>query len=165
MEPIGARRWAIAEGYIPDRSTGPEPAMISHETACILNTGDVDAHMRITVFFVDRGPARPYELDVPACRTRHVRFNHLTDPEPIPRATDYSSVLESNVPVVVQHTRLDSRQVENALLTTVAYPARRCTFDVTSASKATVREAGRTRFGVSPRWSERASTVATRGGR
>lgn len=123
MEPIGARRWAIAEGYIPDRSTGPEPAMISHETACILNAGDTEAHVRITVFFADRGPAGPYELDVPACRTRHVRFNDLTDPEPIPRATDYSSVLESNVPVVVQHTRLDSRQAENALLTTIAYPA------------------------------------------
>jgi hypothetical protein len=76
------------------------------------------------VFFADRGPAGPYELGVPACRTRHVRFNDLTDPEPIPRATDYSSVLESNVPVVVQHTRLASRQAENALLTTVAYPAR-----------------------------------------
>jgi hypothetical protein len=27
------------------------------------------------------------------------------------------------VPVVVQHTRLDSRQAENALITTIAFPA------------------------------------------
>jgi hypothetical protein len=50
-----------------------------------------------------------------------VRFNDLTEPQPIPRATDYSSVIESDVPIVVQHTRLDSRQAENALITTVAY--------------------------------------------
>ena len=39
-----------------------------------------------------------------------------------PRDTDYASVLSSDVPVVVQHTRLDSRQAENALLSTMAYP-------------------------------------------
>jgi hypothetical protein len=50
-----------------------------------------------------------------------VRFNDLDDPEPIPRDTDYASVIESDVPVVVQHTRLDSRQADNALITTIAY--------------------------------------------
>ena len=59
---------------------------------------------------------------VPARRTLHQRYNDLTDPQPIPRGTDYASVLESDVPVVVQHTRLDSRQPANALLSTVAYP-------------------------------------------
>jgi hypothetical protein len=36
--------------------------------------------------------------------------------------TPYSSLIESDVAIVVQHTRLDSRQVENALLTTIAFP-------------------------------------------
>jgi len=40
---------------------------------------------------------------------------------PIPRDTDYSSVIDSDVPIVVQHTRLDSRQEAEALLSTVAY--------------------------------------------
>ncbi len=39
-EPVGKRRWAIAEGYIPGDSTGEGPAFVSHETACILNAGD-----------------------------------------------------------------------------------------------------------------------------
>jgi hypothetical protein len=39
------------------------------------------------------------------------------------RGTEYSSVIESDVPVVAQHTRLDSRQAENALMTTMAFPA------------------------------------------
>src|SRR5690606_29452501 len=107
------------EGYIPASSTGQEPALQSHETACILNTGDQDAEVAITVYFTDREPAGPYRVTVPARRTRHVRFNDLDDPEPVPRDTDYASVIESNVPVVVQHTRLDSRQAELALITSV----------------------------------------------
>lgn len=118
---MGARRWAIAEGYIPARSTGPAPEMTSHETACLLNTSDEDAHVEITIYFSDRDPAGPYRITVPARRTRHVRFNALRDPEPIPIATDYASVIESDVPIVVQHTRLDSRQAENALISTIAY--------------------------------------------
>jgi len=97
--------------------------MTSHETVCILNAGDVPAHVSITVFFSDREPAGPYRLVVEARRTRHVRFNELTDPEPIPVATPFASTIASDVPVVVQHTRLDSRQAENALLSTIAFPA------------------------------------------
>jgi hypothetical protein len=121
--PIGRRLWAIAEGYIPSSSHGPEPQMTSHESACLLNANDQEAHVAITVFFADRAPAGPYRVTVPARRTRHVRFNQLDDPEPIPRDTDYASVLESDVPVVVQHTRLDSRQAELALISTIAYAA------------------------------------------
>ncbi len=120
-EPIGHRRWAIAEGYIPDWSNGPEPQFTSHETACLLNTSDEEAHVEITVYFEDREPAGPYRVTVPGRRTKHVRFNELEDPEPVPADTDYASVIESDVPVVVQHTRLDSRQAENALLSTIAY--------------------------------------------
>ena len=120
---IGRMRWAIAEGYIPGWSHGPEPAMTSHETACILNASDRDAHVEIRIYFANREPAGPYRVTVPARRTRHVRFNDLTDPEPVPRSTDYASVIESDVPVVVQHTRLDSRQAENALLSTIAFAA------------------------------------------
>lgn len=119
---IGRTRWAIAEGYIPSGSHGPEPQMTSHETVCILNAGDADARVTITIYYADREPAGPYRVTVPARRTRHVRFNDLDDPEPIPRDTDYSSVIESDVPVVVQHTRLDSRQAENALITTMGFP-------------------------------------------
>lgn len=121
MRPIGRTRWAIPEGYIPAESTGPSPEMLSHETACILNASDRDARISITLFFANREPAGPYRLTVGARRTQHVRFNDLTDPEPVPVGTDYASVIESDVPIVVQHTRLDSRQAENALMSTMAF--------------------------------------------
>ncbi len=120
-EAIGKTRWAIAEGYIPPESTGPEPQMTSHETACLLNAGDEEAQVEIMVYFADREPAGPYRLPVPPRRTRHVRSNDLSDPEPIPKDTDYASVITASAPIVVQHTRLDSRQAENALLSTIAH--------------------------------------------
>ena len=120
---IGKKTWVIAEGYIPGASTGQGRAFESHETACILNPGERDAQVRITLFFADRDPVGPYHVKVPAKRTRHVRFNDLRDPAPVPRDTDYSSVIESDVPIIVQHTRLDSRQAALALLSTMAFPA------------------------------------------
>lgn len=118
---MGAKRWAIPEGYIPAESHGPEPQMTSHETACLLNVSNDPAHVLVTIFYADRDPAGPYQITVPPRRTSHVRFNDLQDPEPIPRDTDFASLFESDVPIVVQHTRLDSRQAENALLSTIAY--------------------------------------------
>jgi hypothetical protein len=121
MDALGRRRWAIAEGWIPSQSSFSDPALVSHETACILNAGDQTAHVRITIFFEDREPVGPYLVTVQARRTLHLRFNDLKEPEPIPRDTAYSSVFESDVQVVVQHTRLDSRRAEISLLSTIAY--------------------------------------------
>jgi hypothetical protein len=121
MEALGHTRWAIAEGYIPSESSFSDPALQSHETACILNCGDRTAEVRITIFFADREPAGPYLVTVAARRTLHLRFNDLSEPDTIPRDTAYSSVFESDVPIVVQHTRLDSRHAEVSLLSTTAY--------------------------------------------
>jgi len=114
--------WAIAEGYIPARSNGPGPELTSHEACCILNASSNDARVTTTIFFENVDPAGPYRFDIPARRTKHLRFNDFEEPKAIPRDTPYSSLIESDVPVVVQHTRLDSRQAENALLSTIAFP-------------------------------------------
>lgn len=121
MPEVGHRRWAIAEGYIPSKSMSQDPALISHEAACILNAGSKDAHVAIMLYFQDRDPVGPYRVTVRAGRTKHLRFNDLEDPAPVPRDTSYASVIESDVPIVVQHTRLDSRDPHIALLSTIAY--------------------------------------------
>ena len=96
--------------------------MTSHEACCILNASDQNAHVAITIFFEDKDSVGPYRFEVPPRRTKHLRFNNFEKPEKIPRDTPYSSLIESDVPIVVQHTRLDSRQAENALLSTMAFP-------------------------------------------
>jgi hypothetical protein len=104
-DPIGYRRWAIAEGRLSEDDD---------EAACILNASADDAHIALTVYFADREPGGPFRFVVPARRTLHMRFGALTDPERIPRDADYSSVIESDVPVVVQHSRADASTIAYA---------------------------------------------------
>jgi hypothetical protein len=111
-DPIGYRRWAIAEGHLSAEA---------NDTACILNASDDDAHLLLTVYFSDRDPAGPYELMVGARRTLHLRYSALDAPEPIPRETPYASVIESDVPVVVQYSRVDGPPDDSALASTIAY--------------------------------------------
>ena len=96
MPEIGHRRWAIAEGYIPGQSLNQSHALVSHETICLLNAGESDAQVKVTLYFKDRDPVGPYNVTVGARRTLHLRFNDLTDPAPVPRDTAYSSVIESS---------------------------------------------------------------------
>jgi hypothetical protein len=119
---IGRRIWAVPEGYIPPESHGPAPQMTSHEAVCLLNASQEEARVEITIYFEEREPVGPFVVSVPARRTRHIRFNNFEEPETIPRDANFSSVIRANVPIVVQHTRLDSRQAENALLSTIAFP-------------------------------------------
>jgi hypothetical protein len=69
MEAIGRKRWAIPEGYIPSESSFSDRALVSHETACILNAGDDDAHVTITILFADR---EPRSLPPDGCGSPHL---------------------------------------------------------------------------------------------
>ena len=119
---LGHKIWAIAEGYIPSKSFSEKHDLISHEAVCMLNASEETADVEITIYFEDRSPAGPYEASIAPQRTLHLRFNDLTDPEQVPRDTSYSSVIRSSAPLVVQHTRLDSRDPHIALLSTIAFP-------------------------------------------
>jgi hypothetical protein len=71
MTGVGRRVWEIAEGYIPSQSVSDQRALVSHEAAFLMNTGDEDAAVEITLFFRDREPAGPYRVTVPARRSLH----------------------------------------------------------------------------------------------
>jgi Uncharacterized protein conserved in bacteria len=65
---IGRKRWTIAEGYIPAESIGGTRQLVSHETMCLLNVGDEDAHVEVRVYFVGAGRT----LSVYCTGTAHV---------------------------------------------------------------------------------------------
>lgn len=119
---IGHLIWAIPEGYIPSRSVDRARDLVSHEAACLLNASARPAAIEIMLYFEDRDPVGPYRVTVAPQRTLHLRFNDLAEPQPVPRDTSYSSIIRSDVPIVVQHTRLDSRDPSIALLSTIAFP-------------------------------------------
>lgn len=114
---IGTTTWVIGDGYVPPGSSGDDPALASHESACMLNANPEPARVELTVYFADREPDGPHLLEIPGRRIRHQRLDEL-----VPAGTDYSVVIQADRPIVVQHTRLDSRQAANALMSTIAFP-------------------------------------------
>jgi len=114
--------WMVPGGHIPLISTGKEPELTGRDVLFLLNTNEQDAHVNITVYYADREPAGPFSIKIKAQCVRNLRFNDLVDPEPVRLDTDYAVLVESDIPVVVQFTRMDTAQPELAGITSIAYP-------------------------------------------
>jgi hypothetical protein len=117
----GHKIWVIAGGQIPLLSTGKEPGFTSRDVVCILNTGEA-TKVNIMIYYEDKPPAGPYRIELKEICVRQVRFNDLVDPLPIPLNTIYAAVIESDNPVLVQFTRMDTGHANKALLSTMAFP-------------------------------------------
>lgn len=117
---LGATLWLIPDGFIPVRSSG---ILESHEAICLLNCYDQTANVSVTIYYEDTDPLQNIELILPGQRTKHVRTDDLErDGQKIPTGIPYALKVESDVPIVVQHSRMDSTQAENTLMTTMAFP-------------------------------------------
>jgi hypothetical protein len=118
---LGRTVWVVPGGFIPERGTGPEPEMTSHDLLCVLNTGDDAVELEVTIYRDDREPVGPYPLTVAARRVRHVRVNDLIDPAAPALGCPYGVVVRATAPAVVQFVRQDTRQAANALMSVVAF--------------------------------------------
>ncbi|RUS46270.1 sensory rhodopsin transducer [Cohnella sp. AR92] len=118
----GEKHWIIPDGYIPENSSGE---LLSHESVCVLNVSSEEALINFTIFFEDRDPIEDILVVVPPRRTKHIRTSSLNkEGTPIPVGVPYAIEARSDIPIVVQYSRLDSTQAENALMSVVAYPVR-----------------------------------------
>lgn len=120
MKAYGKKTWLIPDTYLNSVSKNDN---ISHEAICVLNTSDVDAVINLTLFFEDREAITNFKSQCPAMRTHHIRMDKIRseDGEPIPTDVPYAVLVESNTPLVVQYSRLDTSAAEMALMTTIAY--------------------------------------------
>ncbi|MFC7395078.1 sensory rhodopsin transducer [Scopulibacillus cellulosilyticus] len=116
----GEKVWLISDAYLPEHSSGRFP---SHESVCLLNTGETDAKVHITLYFEDKEPMTGFKINCLASRTLHVRMDQLTseDGQSVPVGVPYAILVESDQPIVVQYSRMDTSQPEMALMTTMAY--------------------------------------------
>lgn len=116
----GEKHWIIPDGFTPPSSSGN---LVSHESICVLNTSSEEAMLSFTVYFEDREPLLDMLYVVPARRTKHIRTGTLQkNGATIPVGVPYAIEIYSDIPVIVQYSRLDSTQAENALMSTMAYP-------------------------------------------
>lgn len=110
--------------YIPDCFWPAEDngSYQSHEAISILNTSCHDITVVMTLYFEDREKLDQFLLPVPAERTIHFHTYKLKNKEGVgvPRGVGYAAVLESNTPIAVQYTRVDTTQKELALMSTMA---------------------------------------------
>jgi hypothetical protein len=117
---IGALAWIIPDGFTPPRSSG---SLESHEAICIVNCTGNRASVKVTVYFEDQAPYENIGIVVEGQRTKHVRTDTLEkDGMKIPKGIPYAMKVESDIPIVVQYSRMDATQAENTLMTTMAYP-------------------------------------------
>ena len=117
-----AQRWIIPDGWMPPAGEGPVPG---HEAVCLVNLGDADALVTLTVLFEDTAPLVVSGLRCAAMRTRHIRLDVAEEMQgtPLPTETPYALVVDASVPVYVQHTRVDTRAPALTLMTTMGFPA------------------------------------------
>jgi len=121
MKAYGKKTWLIPDTYLNSVSKNQSP---SHESVCVINTSVIDAKIKLTLFFEDREKRDDFESFCGAGKTHHIRLDKIRSKsgEPIPKDVPYAILLESNVQVVVQYSRLDTSAAEMALMTTIAYP-------------------------------------------
>jgi hypothetical protein len=119
---FGHNHWIIPDGYIPETSSG---VLVSHESVCVLNASSEEALLRFTIYFEDRDPIEDIPYVVPGRRTKHIRTSSLAkDGQRIPEGVPYAIEVRSDIPVVVQYSRMDATQAENALMSVMAYPVK-----------------------------------------
>ncbi|WP_150462480.1 sensory rhodopsin transducer [Nesterenkonia ebinurensis] len=106
---LGRRTWVFSAGFAPSASTGHEPEFTSRNTLCLLNTGERETCVRLTVYYDDAEPVGPYEVLVGAQRVKHQRINDLIEPAAVQLDKPYGLVVDAEEPVVAQLYYLDSR--------------------------------------------------------
>lgn len=114
----GKKVWIFPDAELPPEGVNVIPG---HESVIITNTGDQDAHIKITLFYTDKAPVKDICVTVGAQRVRCLRTSEPADfGEAMPVIGEqYAIMLESDVPVVAQYGRAETREV--AFYTTPGY--------------------------------------------
>ena len=120
MKALGKTTWLVPDCFYPEITTdGP---YVSHEAICVLNTGDQDAELALTLYFEDEEPDCGFRAVCGARRTNHIRLDQIKDANGagIRKGKPYALLIESSAPVVCQYSRVDTTQDRLALATTMA---------------------------------------------
>lgn len=110
----GKKEWYFPDAYLPDISDG-----VSHESVCVLNVGEEEAHIKLILYFETDAVMEGFEAVCGPMRTNHIRLDRIKSKfgADIPRSTPYAICVKSDVPVLCQYTRVDATLPAHALMT------------------------------------------------
>ncbi len=119
-EGLGKKIWVFPDAELPPPG---DSLLKGHEALIVLNTAtEKQAHIGITFYFADAEPVTTGPVVVDAQRVRCIRLDRVEEVGlRIPLETQYAFKVESDVPVVAQYGRLDSRQANLAYYTTMGF--------------------------------------------
>jgi hypothetical protein len=118
---VGSKVWFVPDAYYPTISNGYFP---SHEAICVLNPGEKDTNIEITLYFEDRDKMSGFKAVCSRERTNHIRMDKIRDEygNGVPQGVPYAMMVNSDENIIVQYSRMDTTQAEMALMTTMAFP-------------------------------------------
>lgn len=113
------KRWYIPDGFWHSKSTGGE--FVSHEAVCVLNTNPQAARVALALYFEDRDKMEGFSFTVEPERTMHIRMDKIVNRggQPVPKDTPYAIVVESELDLSVQYTRVDTSQSALTMASTI----------------------------------------------
>lgn len=116
----GKCTWFIPDAFFPEKDNGD---YVSHEAVCVLNTGDAEAEIKITLYFENREPESGFTAVCGARRTNHIRMDKIVGEggKKVPRGVPYAMLIESSAPIVCQYSRCDTTQSELSFMGLLAY--------------------------------------------
>jgi len=118
---MGAYTWIIPDAYLPPIGDKNLPG---HEATCLINVNHRPAKVKFRFYFEDKEPIDSKEIVVPPERTLHLRLDcseKLLGVK-LERSVPFAIKVKSDVKIVVQHSRMDTRQPNLAYMSTMAYP-------------------------------------------
>jgi hypothetical protein len=116
---MGRRQWVYPDLELPPPGDSP---LKGHESLIVLNMNGADATIGLCLYFTDKEPVELAPLHVAARRVRCFRLDKVGDIGfEIPRETQYALRVNSDIPVVAQYGRLDTRQQNMAFYTVMGY--------------------------------------------
>ncbi len=116
---MGRTQWVYPDLELPPPGDSP---LKGHESLIILNMNDADATVVLRLYFTDTEPVELAPVKVAARRVRCFRLDNVDDVGMrIPRETQYALRVTTDIPVVAQYGRLDTRQPNMAFYTVMGY--------------------------------------------
>lgn len=119
MVEYGKKIWFIPDGEVP---VTEGKNSIAHEAIIVTNPNKEEAHINFTFYFKDREPLRDINITLGGERMLDIHLNNLEElPVTLGEGEPYSAKIESDIGIIVQHSRLAAFKDNYSLFTTIAY--------------------------------------------